>query len=340
MKKNYAISVSMLLLAVFLSGIFLFMAYKKSAIVKVTPYSQAADIKNNTNTISTKTNNIDNANNNESKEIKILFVGDLMFDRYIREVSQKKGNDFIFEKLKSFLAEKDLVVANLEGPITDKKSISIGTIPGEKNHLVFTFDPSLASTLNLENIKLVNIGNNHILNFGESGLVQTKNNLGSAGVDFFGYAGQNDNNILVKNINGLKIGFVNYNQFAAGSLEKTTEDIGKMKTQADIIIVYAHWGTEYQAGVGEKIKTIAHQFVDGGADMVIGSHPHVVEPTEIYRTKKIYYSLGNFIFDQYFSDQTKRGLAAEIRINTKDRSISFNDINLFLETNGQTAIRQ
>lgn len=286
--------------------------------------------------------NISKAQDETSKKteekINIVFLGDLMFDRYIREVSQKKGNDFIFEKLENILLGNDLVIANLEGPITDKKSVSIGTLPGEKGHMVFTFDPSLALTLKKNRINSVNIGNNHILNFGKTGLQQTADNLEKAGIGYFGDAGD-ENKYLIKEIGTTKIGFVNYNQFSSNPLGKTLENIRKIKDQTDILIVYTHWGTEYKKEPEDSIKKLARKFIDEGADLVIGTHPHVVQPMEEYKGKRIYYSLGNFIFDQYFSPETKKGLAVRAKIDPEDNSIDFMDIDLSLETSGQTSSR-
>ncbi len=119
--------------------------------------------------------------------IKILFAGDLMFDLGIRYYAEKGGgNDFIFEKILNLLFNNDLAVVNLEGPITGEKSVSSGTAPGSTNNYFFTFDPSVAKTLSEKNIKLVNLGNNHILNFGSRGLESTKKYLDESSVDYFG----------------------------------------------------------------------------------------------------------------------------------------------------------
>jgi len=119
----------------------------------------------------------------ENKFVEILFVGDLMFDRGIRYYAEKNGgNDFIFKEISKFLKDKDLVVANLEGPITKNQSVSAGTVPGSTNNYFFTFDPSVARTLYKNNIKLVSLGNNHILNFNYDGLAETKKYLDEANV--------------------------------------------------------------------------------------------------------------------------------------------------------------
>jgi poly-gamma-glutamate synthesis protein (capsule biosynthesis protein) len=273
----------------------------------------------------------------ETKEVSLLFIGDLMFDRYIREITEKKGNDFIFEKMADFLKNNDLVMANLEGPISDNESVSIGTILGEKGHLSFTFDKSLAGILAKQNIKLLNIGNNHILNFGENGLEQTKKYLVESGVEYFGDPKSLENNYFIKEIGGIKMGFVSYNQFG-GRVEETTNSINSIRDEVDIVVVYTHWGKEYEKTPSDKIKNLAHSFVDAGADLIIGSHPHVVQDVEEYKGRKIYYSLGNFIFDQYFSAETMEGLAVKVEINSKNKQLKFQEIPLIMEKNGQTRL--
>ena len=280
------------------------------------------------------------ADKNAIDQASLLFLGDLMFDRNIRQVALKNGNDFIFEPLKDWLAQSDLVVANLEGPITQNQSVSVNTLPGEQNNFIFTFDPSLARTLFNKNIKLVSLANNHILNFGEKGLLTTEKFLSESNVEYFGQP-QSELAILIKEIGGLKIALVPYNQFIGNSATesvKTLEEIKSLKEKVDLVFVYAHWGQEYLPVAEEKTKRLARQFVEAGADLVIGSHPHVIQDKEEYQGKMIYYSLGNFIFDQYFRPEVKRGLAVKIKINLAEKKMEFEEIHLCLQSNGQTVI--
>ena len=102
----------------------------------------------------------------------------MMFDRHIREAVGKYGKsdyNYIFEPIKDLLPQYDLVVGNLEGPITDKKSTSINTKIGESKNFIFTFDPVVAKVLAENNIRLVNLGNNHTLNQGEKESRRRKN---------------------------------------------------------------------------------------------------------------------------------------------------------------------
>jgi len=276
-------------------------------------------------------------------QIQILFVGDIMLDRGIRFYAEKNGgNNFVFERIHNHLLGYDLVVANLEGPITDNKSVSIGAKIGASESFLFTFDPSWANTLFENNIRLVNLGNNHILDFGSKGFNSTKEYLEKAGIKYFG-APDHPKTATIE-IKGVKITLVSYNEFNfyAGLEEKITiEEIQKamvLKKQGatDIIIVYAHWGAEYAPEAPFEIKKLARKFIDAGADLIIGSHPHVIQPIEVYKGKRIYYSLGNFIFDQYFSEETKRGLAVIVKIYVKNKQLEFEEANFYTQENGQT----
>lgn len=253
------------------------------------------------------------------KEVKMVFVGDLMLDRYYRLLTAKNGTDWITEKSRSIFDGQDLAIANLEGPITDKKSVSAGPNWSKPNVLSFTFNQQKSiEFLKNDKINLVNIGNNHILNFGREGLTQTENILEKNSIGYFGDPYDDSKNYISQEVNGIKIGFVNYNQFANRGAEKVAEQIKKIKLENDFVVVYTHWGTEYQLKETEAQRQKAHLFVDNGADLVIGTHPHVVQPVEIYKNKAIFYSLGNFVFDQFFSEDTKTGLAVGVSLS-KDK---------------------
>lgn len=281
-----------------------------------------------------------------NRDAKLFFAGDLMFDRGIKYYADKYGgNDYIFSQIREFLLQNDLNIVNLEGPITDNNSKSAGTAPGSANNYIFTFNKSLTQTLNNNNIKMVSLGNNHILNFGKAGLKSTKNYLDEAKIGYFG-SPDYPRSTSIK-INGLKITFIGYNEFSNLGKEidksSTVLEILKAKEYSDVIIVYCHWGDEYSKVANSSQINIAHEFIDNGADLVMGSHPHVIEQSEVYKDKTIYYSLGNFVFDQYFSEETRNGLGVIVKINKKSpkdkANLSFEEINLYLADKGQTIIK-
>ena len=267
----------------------------------------------------------------------LLFGGDMMFDRYLRTVARARGGEFLLAGLAPLFGQADLVVANLEGPITDNASLSETSVVGARDNYFFTFDPSVASLLKRSHIDAVNIGNNHILNFKEEGVEQTKRYLGQAGVGFFGSPLVADNRILFREIRGAKIALVNYNQFVWQGKEKALQDIATAKQSADIVVLYTHWGTEY-VPVTAPIRELAHEFIAAGADLIIGSHPHVVQEKEAYQGKMIYYSLGNLIFDQYADAATKQGLLVRATLDAKAKEFSFEDIPVTLKNDGETVL--
>ena len=280
----------------------------------------------------------DTRDSSDQSPITLLFAGDMMFDRYIRTQSERMGREQVFDGVRGKLLSSDMVVANLEGPITSNVSKSKGSAVGEARNYIFTFDPAWAKVLADENIRLVNIGNNHILNFGASGLIETRQLLRDAGVKFFGDPMEEFFRTYVASLCGRSIGFVNFNQFYQDAEHRALADIERLRSTVDVLFIYTHWGAEYAPATSEE-KRLAHLFIDRGADAVIGSHPHVVQEHETYRGKTIYYSLGNFVFDQYFNPETTRGLLVEVSLASDDTP-SFQEIPIRLSADGKTSVAQ
>ncbi len=253
----------------------------------------------------------------KSREATVLFGGDMMFDRSIRLAAEREGEDFILSCLDPVLAEADLVVANLEGPITAEPSVSARSAISAPENFTFTFPLSTAKLLARHGIRMVNIGNNHIENFKRAGVLSTIEALNAAGVAYFGDTFEQK--VANAEAEGVRFAFINFNQFAySSSREKSIEQIRAAVADGRIAIVYAHWGDEY-VPANDLQKEIAHAFVDAGAEAVIGSHPHVVQEHEVYAGKHIYYSLGNLVFDQYWSEQVRNGLM--IRLTFTERGV-------------------
>jgi len=267
-----------------------------------------------------------------TSEAKVLFVGDMNFDRYIRQSVNKRGSDYLFSCIDPLLKDADFVVGNLEGPITSHESISEGTIMGSPENYRFTFPTTTAQLLFQHNIKVVNIGNNHVNDFGSEGISSTRKHLTDAGVSYFGGLAGNTSFYLASD-KGIDLSFINYNQFGGDSPEKTAELIASEHTAGRKVVVYAHWGEEYTTPT-ERVRSIAKLFADNGADLIIGSHPHVIQEYEIIGNTPVYYSLGNFIFDQYFDSSVTKGLA--VLLNISDERIGVKEYPLTLEKDGRT----
>ena len=244
----------------------------------------------------------------------VLFVGDLMFDRSIRHAMESYGADYAFSCISTRLAEPDMVVGNLEGPITQNPSKSLGSAVASHDNFVFTFGEYVAPLLRRNNIRVVSLGNNHILNFGTEGVQETTQALHDAGVGYFGEPG--GQSVSEVTSGSALLSFIGYNQFDSGwSASTTIAQIKDARAKKRIPIVFAHWGDEYMAANALQ-KSLAHRFIDAGAELVIGSHPHVIQESEVYRGKHIYYSLGNFIFDQYWNSAVRTGLNVEVSFDS------------------------
>jgi poly-gamma-glutamate synthesis protein (capsule biosynthesis protein) len=278
----------------------------------------------------------------EPESIKLLFGGDMMFDRNIRLKMEAAGTEFVLAELNELFWQYDSVIANLEGPVTDNSSRSVNSTPGSTDNFFFTFPVEIVPMLKNYNFQIVNIGNNHIHNFGNDGITQTKSNLEAGEIKYFGDSGletKSDERVLFYPIKDKTLAFVNYNEFVPNGLNKTLADLEFVQNKADLVIVYTHWGAEYQPTANTVIQAQAHSFIDAGADLVIGSHPHVIQQSEVYEGKTIYYSLGNFVFDQYFSPETQTGMLVGVEI-MPDLSMTFEEMLVSTERTGQTILKE
>lgn len=271
--------------------------------------------------------------------IRILFGGDMNFDRYIRTKAQHNGYDAIFSQIKNVIDEHDCMIANLEGPITEHASVSQYSKIGTSENYRFTFEPVVADVLAAHRVCAVNIGNNHIGNFGREGIDRTKELLDERGIAYIADTGDpQEIRSRIIDMNGVHVGLVNYNAFVEDAYEHTLTDIADVRSDSDIVIVYAHWGVEYQSTARQAERVIAQTCIDAGADLVIGSHPHVIQNSEEYKGKKIYYSLGNFIFDQYFRPETMQGMLVSVTYDADHDIMSFREYAITMESTGITRL--
>lgn len=244
----------------------------------------------------------------DNKTITFLAFGDVMLDRYVRVLMDKNGLNYPFEKIakdpNNFMKGVDFIHANLEGPIKEVY------VPTSKS-IAFRFKPDITQVLKNAGINIVTIANNHALDQGWGGREDTIKFLKETGIMYFGHPkNEADGNDHVSKINDTKVAFAGFDDTIFRlDFEKTSEYIKDLKNKNDYVVVSVHWGREYIHTPTQRKIDMAHMFVDSGADIVIGHHPHVVQTMEIYKGVPIFYSLGNFVFDQYFSEATQEGLA-------------------------------
>jgi len=260
------------------------------------------------------------------RNITIMAFGDVMLSRYVRTLMNRHGMDYVFEKLdKSYFTGSDFVFANLEGPIN-----GLGTSGGTS--MVFSFNKDIAPFLKRFGFNILSLANNHALDQGYDGRRQTIEALEAEGMGWCGHPIEADaESVFYKDIDGAKVAFVCFQDITHKLDDNSAiELIQEVRKNVDYLIVSVHWGNEYKHTPDfEKQVKPGHAFVDAGADVVIGHHPHVVQSFEIYNGKPIFYSLGNFVFDQYWSTKTQQELAIGIVLSKDDSSDFSSKIYLF-----------
>lgn len=276
----------------------------------------------------------------EPNFVTMFFGGDIMLDRGVENSVLKNFNgdySLLFDKL-NILKDGDIVFANLEGPASD-----VGI--DKKSLYSFRMNPSVIPALKGAGLSIVSVANNHEADWGRSAYTDTLARLKENEIAYTG-GGINSNeaeNPTIIEKNGMKVGFLGFsdvgpNWMQASDIEsgilsasnpRFDEIITNAGKQVDYLVVSFHFGDEYQKIHNMRQETLARRAIDDGAKIIIGSHPHVVQDTEVYSPKSctqsscmgfIAYSLGNFIFDQYFSSDTMQGMLLQIKLN-KDGSM-------------------
>jgi len=221
----------------------------------------------------------------------------------------KHGPDFPFSRVKESIQKSDLFFANLESPLAN-------TAGNKSWDLVYRGAAEAASGLLLAPANVVSVANNHILEHGQKVLAETqtiltKNNIGYAGYDAIDTS---SNIVWHKKIKDLDVSLFAVSLIkdfsGVGSnpdrvQEKLIEEI--QQCQSDVVIVSIHWGNEYIHTPSPDQIEFGHALIESGVDLVIGHHPHVLQPVEEYGQGLIAYSLGNFVFDQSWGQATQTG---------------------------------
>jgi poly-gamma-glutamate synthesis protein (capsule biosynthesis protein) len=171
---------------------------------------------------------------------------------------------------------------------------------------------------------ILSLANNHSNDYGKSALRYTRALCADymilcagTSLDFDEYS------LLIKKVGGKKVGFVFvYAVYVSPDPIRLAEMLDALTVETDMQIAYIHWGDEYMLSHSASQESLAQMMIDNGVDAVIGHHPHVVQDIALYKNKPIFYSLGNFIFDQYFSTDVQEGLGVTLAITDAESTYS------------------
>ncbi len=242
-------------------------------------------------------------------EVVILFTGDVLLDRGVRPTAEKRGVGYLFEEVQPYFEEADAVVINLECPLTDT------VLPVNKQY-IFRADADWASELRRVGVTHAALANNHTIDQGRGGLRDTHRHLCDAGITPMGYglsqAERFSPTVISKSgqhiaiFNALDLPLENW--LPAEDAPDICQATGEQLAQAvheyhsahpeTRIAVVLHWGTEFQTLPTIHQRRMARRLSDAGADAIIGHHPHVLQPIDSIGSTLVFYSLGNFVFDQ------------------------------------------
>jgi poly-gamma-glutamate synthesis protein (capsule biosynthesis protein) len=276
-----------------------------------------------------------------AEDIHMLFVGDVMLDELPGKLIQRGGDPFA--SFANLFQQADIKIGNLE--------CAIGT-RGRQEKKVYTFraNPRVTQVIK-KYFSAVSLANNHSGDYGPQAFATMLDLLDREHIAYFG--GGRDirsaHQPFIVESHGKKIAILGYDEFLPRSFEALTDRPGvawsdddyvlydiknaKTKYQADIVIVYPHWGWEYQKTASPRQERLAHLMIDAGADIVIGGHPHVTQNIETYKGKPVFYSLGNFVFNGFEDLDTTTGWALELTISA-DKQINWKVHVARLDKNG------
>ena len=229
------------------------------------------------------------------KSLKITAVGDCTIgsdtnfgytNSFFHYFDKNNGDyNYYLENVKNIFLDDDITIINLEGTFTNSNN---------KVEKAFNFksSPDYVNVLTKSSVEMASFANNHAYDYGVEGYNETIDTLDKALIDHYGYT-----DYLIKEINGIKVGFFGFLDIYGQRYNEVTKAINFLKEQeCDLIIASMHWGIEGDYHQSNEQIKLGHYMIDNGVDLVLGSHPHLIQGIEKYNNKFIVYSMGNFLF--------------------------------------------
>jgi poly-gamma-glutamate capsule biosynthesis protein CapA/YwtB (metallophosphatase superfamily) len=270
----------------------------------------------------------------DDRVVSINITGDVLLDRGVKKVVDIAGVSGVMSEVASLFSSADYTLINLECPVTE-------IIAPRKKTFVFRAEPALLTGLNAAGVTHAGVANNHTLDQGEAGFVDTVKNLARAGITAVGVINGEADAVRPEVIekNGVKIAVFAVNMVELKSSDNVVKQARPCAASSAAMlsavksfhrehpetheIVFMHWGEEYSLFPKDEQVFLARSLIDAGVDAVIGCHPHVIQEVEVYHGRPIIYSLGNLLFDQSLPE-TQHGLVITLFFEKG----SLNDVTL------------
>ncbi len=261
-----------------------------------------------------------------SDDINIILTGDTMLSRNVEHLCREKSDyDYPFSQISYLIKKTDIAFTNLETPLVDGENLKTG--------LTFRADPRFAAALRRAGLNIVSVANNHILDRGVAGLAKTLLYLEKSGV---AYSGADRKSLSGKGViisaGSCRVGFIsltdtlnslrrsdyardkviNYN-----NTEGIINAVRDLRRKSDVVIVSVHWGMEMASEPSEREIELAKKIISAGADIIAGHHPHVIQPYRKINGGHVFFSMGNFVFDQTAKSETRSAVMIGVTVRNK-----------------------
>lgn len=246
----------------------------------------------------------------------VFFLGDIMLARDVETRLKVQPSRYAFSQFPEF-QEASAVVGNFEASVPEIHA------PTPNMAMKFSVATSLLPILEEGHVTHLSLANNHALDHYDAGHKNTVLELQARGIKVFGHPALiNKSSISYFEQSGTVVAVIGINAtYGIPKMEEWTEALSEASAISSVQIAYVHWGDEYELSHSASQEQIAHSLIDSGFDMVIGHHPHVTQDIEKYNGALIFYSLGNFIFDQYWNRHVQEGLVLELVFKGEERSV-------------------
>lgn len=233
----------------------------------------------------------------------LTFVGDVLLARNVEYLMSKEGGDYPFKGLDvTQFSAQPAVVANFEATVPEIHQ------PTPTGQIDFSVSESALPYLKDVGYTHLSLGNNHSFDFGNDGYLHSIKMLENTFEVFGQPVGLSSNSLSLLDVQDMRVALIGIHGLLKFNIDELSQIFAYAESKSDIQIVYVHWGEEYALRQNNEQREMAKLFIKNGADLIVGHHPHVVQGIEVIDGVPVFYSLGNYIFDQYFSKDVQQGL--------------------------------
>lgn len=288
---------------------------------------------------------LDNYTSAKTDHTKITFTGDVSPTRFLKRIADQNGHGVFYNDVKKIWQDSDISIINLESVVVeDEQSVeNYPELSDREGAILLDTTKADIKAISDSGINLVGFANNHSRDFGIKGMIDTMQAIDETGMNRVG-VGYNQNEAILphtQEINGINYTITAINDRSSKSVASggniprifstshiyTDYELQRIFNSGDFNIVYIHWGTEYSLHPDKEIQELGRKYIDMGADLVIGSHQHVILPVEKYNGGLIAYGMGNLVFDQMLG-RTPDSAVGSLYVNNSERFLEFVPIKL------------